>query len=248
MGAWTTESEFFNGLIDEVRISNIVCYTTSFTPPTAPFSVDSSTVALWHFEEEAGQIVTDATGHGWDGILGSNTAAQYSDPAWSTDSPFTGSYYPAVTFGLDNGNRTWNESPNILNVMRFKNTVGTGVLTKLELMFDDTSPRGRVRLGVYADDNGKPGSLLLDAGKVEVQNGWVSVDGLSLTVIENTYYWLAFIMDKSNDVRYQTGRPWESHRWATVSYGELPNQYPFYWSGHNNSQYVMRATVIINHP
>jgi hypothetical protein len=205
-------------------------------------------VALWHLDEGAGQVVTDASGHGWDGILGSTTAAQYSDPVWSSESPFPGLYYPAEFFGLDDGNRTGRESSDILNVMRFKNTVGTGTLSKLELMFDDDTPRGRVRLGVYADSNGRPGSLLLDAGKVEVQNGWVSIDGLDFPVTDNKYYWLGFTLERSNNIRYQSGRSWESHRWATVTYWKFPNQYPVHWSGHNNNQYVMRATIIVSHP
>jgi hypothetical protein len=153
-----------------------------------------------------------------------------------------------ATFGLDNGNATWGESSDILNVMRFQNTAGTGTLTQLELMFNDSSPNGMVRLGIYADNNGMPGSLLLDAGEVEVQNGWVSIDGLSLSVTENTYYWLAYNMENPNDVRYQTGRPSASHRWATVSYGAFPNQYPVSSSGNNNNQYIMRATVTVDEP
>jgi hypothetical protein len=132
--------------------------------------------------------------------------------------------------------------------MRFQNVAGTGTLTELELMFDDTSPNGMVRLGIYADNSGLPGSLLLNAGEAKVQNGWVSIDGLSLPVFENTYYWLAFNLQNSNDVRYQTGRPEQSHCWATVTYGAFPTEYPISSSGYNNNQYVMRAIVTINKP
>jgi hypothetical protein len=55
--------------------------------------------------------------------------------------------------------------------MRFQNTAGTGNLTKLEILFDDATPTGAVRLGVYADNNGASGAQLLDAGTVNVANG-----------------------------------------------------------------------------
>lgn len=41
----------FAGLIDEVRISNVLRYTTNGTPPPAPFTPDSNTVGLYGFNE-----------------------------------------------------------------------------------------------------------------------------------------------------------------------------------------------------
>jgi hypothetical protein len=130
--------------------------------------------------------------------------------------------------------------------MRFQNTAGSGILTRLEILFDDTTPNGIVRLGVYADQSGVPGRLLLDAGEAAVANGWVAKEGLSLAVTPNTYYWLAFVLQNSNGVRYQSARPANSHHWFAYTYGALPNQ--FASAGSNNNQYVMRATVAIGGP
>ncbi len=48
----------FNGLIEEMRFSDIVRYSgTLYTVPTVPFSDDASTRALWHFDETAGSTV-----------------------------------------------------------------------------------------------------------------------------------------------------------------------------------------------
>ena len=113
----------------------------------------------------------------------------------------------------------------MLDAMRFQNTAGTGTLTKLEILFDDTTPNGKVRLGVYADNGGVPGSLLLDAGEVTVANGWVSISGLSLPVTQNTYYWLAFNLQSANGVRYQSGQPAGSHYWGKYTYGAVPEPY-----------------------
>jgi hypothetical protein len=126
--------------------------------------------------------------------------------------------------------------------MRFQNTVGTGTLTKLEIMFDENKPYAKVRLGVYADNNGKPGNLLLDAGEVAIANGWVSVSGLNLPVTGNTYYWLAFNLGYGSHIKTQSGCPQNSYCWVNARYGALPNAYPTP-SGYDTTNYVMRATV-----
>lgn len=53
----------FNGLIDEVRISNTVLYVAPFTPARR-LAVNSSTLALWHFDEGTGTSAADAVGSG----------------------------------------------------------------------------------------------------------------------------------------------------------------------------------------
>ncbi len=52
----------FSGWIDEVRISKVVRYSSNFTPPNAPFTGDSNTVGLYHFDEGSGTILTDSSG------------------------------------------------------------------------------------------------------------------------------------------------------------------------------------------
>ncbi|MBN2255472.1 MAG: tandem-95 repeat protein, partial [Deltaproteobacteria bacterium] len=148
------------------------------------------------------------------------------------------------TFGLDSGNSSYTESANVLDAMRFLNTAGTGTLTKLEILFNDTAFSGKVRLGVYADVNGVPGGLVLDAGEAVVADSWVSAIGLNFPVVGGEYYWLAFNLQDENAVVYQSGQLLDSHYWAYVSYGELPDQFNLSGSGANNNQYVMRATVV----
>ncbi len=49
-GTYGNSSYNFNGYIDEVRISkDIARYTSNFTPPTVPYSIDSYTKVLLHF-------------------------------------------------------------------------------------------------------------------------------------------------------------------------------------------------------
>jgi hypothetical protein len=53
----------FIGTIDEARFSTTVRYTSNFTPPTAPFSIDASTLALYHFDEGSGTTAYDSSGN-----------------------------------------------------------------------------------------------------------------------------------------------------------------------------------------
>ena len=73
---------YFNGGIDELRISNIARYTSNFTPQTSQFSTDANTVALFHFNEGTGQQTFDVTGT-LTGVLGFSTASEPDlDPVW----------------------------------------------------------------------------------------------------------------------------------------------------------------------
>lgn len=150
---------------------------------------------------------------------------------------------PTATFGLNSGGSTWQDAAGYIEAMRFQ-CPGNGMLTRLEILFDDTTPNGSVRLGVYADSSGTPGALLLDAGSVTVANGWIGTNGLSLSVSANTYYWLALDLSAQNGVRYQTGGPTSSHVWRVYSYGPLPNPFGTV-QGTNSNQYVIRATYMI---
>ena len=73
--------EYYNGLIAEVRLSDVVRYQRSFKPQRAPFAPDDNTVALYHFDKD-GNTVADASGKGNHGkIVGS--AARISEDIWS---------------------------------------------------------------------------------------------------------------------------------------------------------------------
>ena len=52
------ETEFVNGLIDEVRVSNIARYDSNFIPVSKHIN-DSNTLGLYHFDIGGGDIVID---------------------------------------------------------------------------------------------------------------------------------------------------------------------------------------------
>lgn len=70
-------ARFYNGTIDEARISSSVRYTNTFTP-LRRYATDTNTIALWHFDEGSGTSVADSSGNGNTGTLGASTGA----PTW----------------------------------------------------------------------------------------------------------------------------------------------------------------------
>lgn len=85
----------YSGWIDEVRLSNALRYTSNFTPPSAEFSTDSETAALYHFDE--GPIgactgtVLDSSGASAGPSNGNcNFGGSPAGPIYSSDTPFGG--------------------------------------------------------------------------------------------------------------------------------------------------------------
>jgi len=67
------------GIIDEIRISSGVRYSTNFSVPSTEFTNDANTIALFHLNEGSGTSITDASGNSNDGTINGAT--------WSTDVP-----------------------------------------------------------------------------------------------------------------------------------------------------------------
>ncbi|MCA9119348.1 MAG: protein kinase [Planctomycetaceae bacterium] len=67
---------FFQGRIDQVRISKVARYPDSF-PPIARVDSDDVTLALYNFDEGRGDTLADASGHGHDAkIFGATWVSQ----------------------------------------------------------------------------------------------------------------------------------------------------------------------------
>jgi hypothetical protein len=79
---------YFDGTIDEVRISDVVRYSGDFQPWSAAFSADANTVGLWHFDEGMGQTVADDSASGNDGTLGDSGSVDGADPLWVEGYPW----------------------------------------------------------------------------------------------------------------------------------------------------------------
>lgn len=61
----------YSGFFDEMRISDVLRYAGSFVRPSSPFTPDANAVALYDFNEGAGDVIRDARplGDGRDGVL-----------------------------------------------------------------------------------------------------------------------------------------------------------------------------------
>jgi prepilin-type N-terminal cleavage/methylation domain-containing protein len=60
--------DYFQGAIDEVRVSKNARYTSNFTPPGQPFTPDANTMMLYHFDSNT----TDSSGNNLNGQLTGN--------------------------------------------------------------------------------------------------------------------------------------------------------------------------------
>ena len=82
VGTWYNGYSYdWNGMIDEVRISDIARYDDNFTAPKADFHPDDHTLLLWHFDEGLGTTANDASATGANGTL-SNYDDAGAAPDW----------------------------------------------------------------------------------------------------------------------------------------------------------------------
>ncbi|NUN12940.1 MAG: LamG domain-containing protein [Myxococcales bacterium] len=73
IGCQDNTDGYFIGMIDELRISKTLRYTSSFTPKTTSWVTDSDTLLLMHFDGQ-GDGVADASGNGHDGTYLGNVS------------------------------------------------------------------------------------------------------------------------------------------------------------------------------
>ena len=86
------DSEAFTGYLDELRVSDNVRYTTSFSRPALPFTPDANTVGLFSFDRGTGTVARDSSQQSESVIEHGEllVGGSPSSPAWATDSPFDG--------------------------------------------------------------------------------------------------------------------------------------------------------------
>jgi len=68
IGMQYSQGEYWNGYIDEVRISNFARYTSDFIPQDR-FESDANTLALWHFDPNPDNLLIDSSPNGNHGTL-----------------------------------------------------------------------------------------------------------------------------------------------------------------------------------
>jgi hypothetical protein len=88
----------FLGIIDEVRISDVVRYTKDFPIPKKEFTPDGNTRLLWHLNEGSGKEVYDTSGN-------KNTGKFEGGPKWVEGAPIS----PATVHPNGRLTTTWSE-------------------------------------------------------------------------------------------------------------------------------------------
>jgi len=81
----------FAGWFDELRLSTTLRYTGAFAPTGSPFTPDSDTAALFHFDEGSGTVANDSSGAAGGPSNGElKVGGNPLGPLWSSDTPFNG--------------------------------------------------------------------------------------------------------------------------------------------------------------
>jgi len=83
----------------------------------------------------------------------------------------------------------------------------------------------KVRHALYADSAGEPGALLAEGPEVDVlAAGWQISLMPAVSLLDNTFYWLAFQYDQSNSLtRYASSGG--TGRYRSYTYGNFPNPF-----------------------
>ena len=90
IGNTSNNNHPFGGNIDEIRFwltaraqTEIQADMQVVIDPDAP-----GLQGYWRLDDQSGQTVTDSTGNGNHGVLGTGTGSESRDPTWSSDTPF----------------------------------------------------------------------------------------------------------------------------------------------------------------
>jgi hypothetical protein len=64
----TSQQYYFQGRIDELRVSKVARYAQNYTP-TDRLTSDADTLALYHFDDGAGEVLKDSSGNNHHGKI-----------------------------------------------------------------------------------------------------------------------------------------------------------------------------------
>jgi glucose/arabinose dehydrogenase len=93
----------YDGLLDEIRISTTLRYSGTFTRPKSPFASDPDTAALYHLDEDTGDVILDSSGAAGGPSDGAREfGGSPAGPEWMTETaPLGGN--PALMLTLVTG-------------------------------------------------------------------------------------------------------------------------------------------------
>tara|TARA_B110000438_G_scaffold14259_1_gene13695 strand:- start:215 stop:9274 length:9060 start_codon:yes stop_codon:yes gene_type:complete len=163
-------SSSYEGILDEVRFSNLLRYTSAFIPP-GEFIVDNKTLALWRLNEgsfdEGFPTIYDWSGNGYHGLVSSST-----NPDWVSGSPIQPEGQPAFVInelmpnpnGSDGGKEWIELYNNYYTPLNLQDWIisGSGNGETVTLSVDRAIPSGGYALLAQDGDSTTNGGIVPD--------------------------------------------------------------------------------------
>lgn len=165
-------------------------------------------------------------------------------PAVTNAPTVTPTVAPTTNFGVTNSAGTndygdanyMNGSPYVLNV--------TGTLASLSVYVGATPAGAHLRLGLYADASGGPGTLVAQTGEAIAVAGWDTLPVTGAPAVTPGTYWIIAQTDNNGTVwRYQNGTGTDVVAWHQFAYGAFPASAPTGWGTWANKTFDMYGTV-----
>ena len=127
--------------------------------------------------------------------------------------------------GINTTDDYWTIQANTITGSKFT-CPATGTLTDIYININGVGDTYNYRLGVYEDDSGNPAGKLLDAGAVTITGaGWYYIDGLSLSITNETVYWLVALGEGAANTRALNNQGASSTVENAQAYGALPSTF-----------------------
>lgn len=165
------------------------------------------------------------------------TSSQTPAPGGGTTEVHIGETY--ITSVDDYGNA---------NLMVAQHTTLSQEATIQSLSFYVTQAAGNLRLGIYDDANGNPGSLVAKTDEFVPVVGWNTQSVQTPVLLPPGSYWLAYLPE-SNDLHSRFGWPGEGQetgRYYSYTYSEMPVTFSSSaWSGEFQSSFYATFTVAV---
>lgn len=102
---------------------------------------------------------------------------------------------------------------------------GNGAVQSISIYVENQNPNGQLRLGIYDDNGGQPGTLLAETAPFTPAHGWNTQDLLAHPNLVQGTYWLAFVPE-NNSLRFArvtgTGVNWR----GAHTFAALPSSFP----------------------
>jgi len=156
------------------------------------------------------------------------------------------------SFGLwDDGDGSYADGAGVRNFMRFQMVSTNGNLVNIRIKVDDGFIAGDgIKVAIYSHQgtgSGYPYELVWgdNTGKT-VTNGWMIWNTTSTELTADDYYWLAFVLETSEGVRYKLNQGTNEHKWQFRNYDyDWPSSYGTSGWGQNSTKYIMHAVIEI---